>query len=425
VNKNTIQKLGNNKPLLKGNASIINDSFNSDITTYHSLLIKTIALANKELTASNDGLTSLNNIFKSIGDLTESDQIIYFDFQYLKADKPFKINTLWNRNVDEREINTTRYQNLIYRIYKLYHKNITAREIIHLNASETSYSSIKTLMNIQSIKSALILPIYSIENLFGLITIFHNKHEKSWTSTELLCFDLIAASVSQYKKRKEINELLSQTYRQAGIGTWQIHFKGDYIYYSTIAKEILHISTNEKICRETAFKRFKNKSDIEWVKSAIERSLETGDAFEKIVELLTQNGGHKWIKVIGEVKYKNKIPISIQGTIQDITEQKKAEVEAEKNKQLLDTIFNQAVVSIFVRKINGEILYVNPTWKKIFGLEDIDIQGKNLLELFDNDFANQLIHSDQSVFRSGKQKLLKKIFKPQTVNVIIQSISFL
>ncbi|MGC9363971.1 MAG: PAS domain-containing protein [Fidelibacterota bacterium] len=64
--------------------------------------------------------------------------------------------------------------------------------------------------------------------------------------------------------------------------------------------------------------------------------------------------------------------------IRDITERKKAEREIQRQKQYFQAIFDSASDAIVSLDLHGNVVNVNPSFEKLFGYTQAEIQGRNL-----------------------------------------------
>lgn len=64
--------------------------------------------------------------------------------------------------------------------------------------------------------------------------------------------------------------------------------------------------------------------------------------------------------------------------IRDITERKKAESEIQRQRQYFQAIFNSASDAIVSLDLHGNVVSVNPSFEKLFGYTQAEIQGRNL-----------------------------------------------
>jgi PAS domain S-box-containing protein len=99
--------------------------------------------------------------------------------------------------------------------------------------------------------------------------------------------------------------------------------------------------------------------------------------------LRLKDGEERWVHGCGEVEYdKNNIPVKMIGTIQDITERKKAEEDL----MIKDSAIESSLSAIGITDAEGKILYVNDSILRMWGYEYMDeVLGRSLPEFFDGD----------------------------------------
>ncbi|MEM9159813.1 MAG: SpoIIE family protein phosphatase [Verrucomicrobiota bacterium] len=118
---------------------------------------------------------------------------------------------------------------------------------------------------------------------------------------------------------------------------------------------------------------------------------------------LQSDGSEKWVLT-------TKLPLhDLEGQIcgtfglaRDITEQKRAEIELERQRKLLDTIVHILPCRIFVRDNKGKFVLINEEYRKVLGLDSCEFAiGKTLVELRDNNRAREVHAEDMEILASG------------------------
>ena len=75
-------------------------------------------------------------------------------------------------------------------------------------------------------------------------------------------------------------------------------------------------------------------------------------------------------------------------TIQDVSEQKRADEELRESQQLLQAIIDNSVAVIYVKNLEGRYLLVNRRYSEVFHIDSEAIVGKSDFELFDKEVAD-------------------------------------
>ncbi|MBD3615744.1 MAG: PAS domain S-box protein [Gracilimonas sp.] len=119
-----------------------------------------------------------------------------------------------------------------------------------------------------------------------------------------------------------------------------------------------------------------------------------------------KNGESFWIRIsIAPVFDENNEIQNYIGIQEDITERKLAELQAEQNSKVLEAISEQANFSIFLKDGEGRYLYVNPEWRRQFGLDKKTVVGKTASQLLDKNIARALKSQDRMVLKENKPVL--------------------
>ena len=110
-----------------------------------------------------------------------------------------------------------------------------------------------------------------------------------------------------------------------------------------------------------------------WFSKAIDDALNNNALFDGEYSLIRPDGSVRNTHTIGEViRDRDGRPISMFGVVQDITERKDAEKELLKFKLGIE----RSDEAIFMTNIDGQIIYINPAFEKIYGYSREESLGK-------------------------------------------------
>jgi len=123
-------------------------------------------------------------------------------------------------------------------------------------------------------------------------------------------------------------ESLKEAHRLAHIGTWDWIIETDTVTWS---EELYNITgLDPSLPAPTFAKRLSFCTPASWdlISSAVTRALNTGEPYNVEMEFIHSDGSKRWVTAFGGVKRdeSGKV-IGLQGTLQDITERKRAETE--------------------------------------------------------------------------------------------------
>jgi PAS domain S-box-containing protein len=114
----------------------------------------------------------------------------------------------------------------------------------------------------------------------------------------------------------------------AGLGTWELNPLTKERRWSARCRELAGLSEGEEITAER-FARAVHPDDRERVEEAIAQALDPDSGGEYRVEFRTVGAVERWVASTGKSFFENRRAVRLIGTMQDITERKKAERERE------------------------------------------------------------------------------------------------
>ena len=124
-------------------------------------------------------------------------------------------------------------------------------------------------------------------------------------------------------RRKEME--LKEAQRLAGVGGWQWDPATDTVVWS---EELYHIAGRDPSLPAVSFKEYSQlftRESWDRLQGAVETAL-TSTPYELVLEMVRADGTHRWVMARGEAQRDSTGHIAgLRGTVQDITERKRAE----------------------------------------------------------------------------------------------------
>jgi len=229
--------------------------------------------------------------------------------------------------------------------------------------------------------------------------------------------DHLALKIDQLLVNHELQEKerrLDKMSQLSRIGYWELDLKTEGVYWSPITKEIHEVEEDYEPNLDTAINFYVEGEYRERIRRLVQKAIEEGEPFDEELLLRTARGNEIWVRAIGDPRHVDGRCVRLSGSFQDIDKRKRAQIESERNRLLLETISRQAESPIWVHDSKGRYLFVNQEWKKVFGLEDREIIGESLFDLFDEHIAREFYEKDQKVVESDRlQKFEEQIMTPQ------------
>jgi len=127
--------------------------------------------------------------------------------------------------------------------------------------------------------------------------------------------------------------------------------------------------------------------------------------FDKEYKIIRQNDkAERWIHGIGHLKLNdNNQPVSLVGTIQDITERIQSQEALNYEQYLLHTIMNNIPAHIYFKDSESRFIRINNAHAHFFGLSDPDqAVGKTDFDFFTKEHAQSAYNDEQEIIRTGQ-----------------------
>jgi PAS domain S-box-containing protein len=210
-------------------------------------------------------------------------------------------------------------------------------------------------------------PLYDMAgNRTGAIEVIRDITDRR--STEL---DLKAA-------RKSLDE----AHRIAHIGVWNCVAKTGTVAWS---EELCRIVGWDPAVPPPSFgelERFYTPEGWKNLKDAAHHSLSTGEPFRLELELIRTDGSRRWQMVTGGAEYDNGgKAIGLQGTVQDITERKNAELAVSRSEKKYRFLVENVHDIIWQTDRDAVFTYLSPAVRLVFGRSAGELIGKSLFSI--------------------------------------------
>ncbi len=373
-------------------------------------LIKSLTDISKGMISTIDWDELLNESFIKLGSGIRADRVCYYEnVNSSDSDtRGFEIKVEWCSDYAKQEFGSSNYQVLPEDSFLDLFTVLNNRCPFQSTRSAQMEGKLKTLMADDGIKTILLLPIHLSDELFGFIRIDSCKSDRHWSEREISLLQPIVFQVRNLLEKRDVELQIQKTYRQAQVGIWEIDLVKDTLSWSPVTREIFGLQEDEYPTMEMVEESFADEESKAELMRLVERARQTGESYDMELPVKTVNGNVKWIRDTGQAEFKNGRCVRLYGLVQDIHKRKIAELESEKNKKLLQAITQQTDVAVWVRDKQGKIIFVNDEWKRIFNLDNQDINDLTLFDLFGKEVARDMVSSDQKVLANNRQVVFEE-----------------
>ena len=198
---------------------------------------------------------------------------------------------------------------------------------------------------------------------------------------------------------RESEANLAEAQRIAHMGSWDWDMNTGVVKWSKEMFHVFDIDPESYDGRPETVLGMLHPDDHEHFNNFMFSNLTTGNVPSREYRVIHRDGSLHTIFAEGKTEFgpDNK-PCKSVGTVQDITERKKAEEELRQSKSFLDSIIENIPHMIFIKDAQ-ELRFVrlNQAAENLLGIPIEEMVGKNDYDFFRKNFADNFIHADRLV----------------------------
>jgi PAS domain S-box-containing protein len=202
-----------------------------------------------------------------------------------------------------------------------------------------------------------------------------------------------------YEALQRSEKSLSEAQRIAGLGNWEWDLRTNELRWSDETYRIFGLSPQQTATTYVAFLNYVHPDDREFVKKSVNEAIHDRTPYNIEHRIMLPNGLIRVIHEQGEVKFDDRDePVNIVGTVQDITERKRAEEELTYSREQLRNLsmhlqsVREEERTTIAREIHDELgqvltaLKMDLSWldKKHRGDKSFAERTKSMLSLVDS-----------------------------------------
>ena len=203
----------------------------------------------------------------------------------------------------------------------------------------------------------------------------------------------IKDSEERYRKAEAIGKM----------GNWELNIKTGQLSWSDQIFRIFDIDKNSTRDNYQVFLDSIHPEDMEAFNSAQADALAGKRKMDFTHRIITRSGDIRHVHELGELVTDENAGIAIlTGTVQDITEQVKAQHEILKEKNLSDSIINSLPGVFYLYNRQGNFLRWNRNFEKVTLYNSGEIKRMHPLDFFNQEEKEVLARSIDEVFHSGE-----------------------
>ncbi|MGZ3475733.1 MAG: PAS domain S-box protein [Polyangiales bacterium] len=186
------------------------------------------------------------------------------------------------------------------------------------------------------------------------------------------------AFVRDVTERKKIESALRRTrsmldnaQRVARMGSWEWNLLTNDVEYSAGMFELFGLPPDRRRRKRWSLAEHVPHEDRERIDRAVTEAIRDRHAYSLEHRIVRADGEERVVLGQGELVYDGEKPVSMVGTVLDITDMKRSQRELEAMHQRLRTVLDECPIGIILVDEGGRHLDVNPMQRRILG-RDLD-----------------------------------------------------
>lgn len=232
--------------------------------------------------------------------------------------------------------------------------------------------------------------ILVVVTLTILVTIFFYRVAKKVQSDVDVVYDNLISSLLQRSEQLSVSEEKLKVAQQiTKLGYWELHYENPGSIEEAMNTNRMHWSDeiyrifgvdklNFEVTLAGTVEAF-YEDDRERVSNLLRKAIAEQKDFHAIHRIVSGGGQIKWVDARCSTRFSaDGVPIVTQGTVQDITSLKHAELNAVSSEQRMKTIFDNATDGIVLIDGNGVVRRNNRAFEKMFGLTEKELIGREI-----------------------------------------------
>ncbi|EHQ36216.1 PAS domain S-box protein [Methanoplanus limicola] len=247
--------------------------------------------------------------------------------------------------------------------------NMTVSDLASPNAPQETVASFIKLKEEGSVQGELLLQRKDGTDFYAMLKAVALDEDRYMG----FCSDITELKITEAELIKT-REDLREAHRLSEIGIWDWDIKTDTITWSEEIYTITGIDPSVKPPSYPDLTDIYTEKSQAILSSAVKKALEYGESYSAELELIRPDGTIRFVHAFGGVKKSGDGTVTgLHGTLQDITERKKAEIELADQKRRLSAIISGTNVGTWEWNVmTGEAIF-NERWAEIIGytLEEI------------------------------------------------------
>ncbi|HHT9136122.1 MAG TPA: PAS domain S-box protein [Candidatus Wunengus sp. YC60] len=257
------------------------------------------------------------------------------------------------------------------------------------------------------LKTGVAFPIIVDDKVVNIIVFYHVKIEKKNEQLIALISKVLLQIVSIIKRIRAEETLrgseasLANAQRIAHLGSWEWDIITNEMRWSDEIYRIFGLTPQKFGPTHEAFLNTIHPDDRGLVKGSVIKALYGKAPYSIDYRIVLPDSSERIVHEQAEVVFDNAAKaIQMNGTIQDVTNIRKAEKLLRESEERLKSILDNAPAIIYIKDLQGRYTFINKQFEKLFHIKRDEIKGKTPYDCFPKEIADSHLENDRKVFET-------------------------
>lgn len=192
----------------------------------------------------------------------------------------------------------------------------------------------------------------------------------------------ITKRIKEEEEKLRTSNLLRETQQIARIGAWEYYVETQNLFWDSITKSIHEVPDEYIPLLENGINFYKPGKSRDIISKVFTEALTLGKPYDIELQLITALDNEIWVRAIGKpILNDHNECIKISGLFQDISKDKKKEIELRISMNRFEGAFKHSAIGIALVSLTGKWLRVNDAVCNIFGYDETELLAKTFQEI--------------------------------------------
>ncbi|GGW28947.1 PAS domain-containing sensor histidine kinase [Arenibacter certesii] len=191
--------------------------------------------------------------------------------------------------------------------------------------------------------------------------------------------------ITEKKANEELvlkyKDLLERSNEAAKIGHWEIDLQNESVLWSKVTREIYEVSEDFIPTIESGLQFIVEGENRDRIVSLMEKAAQSPMEFKEQIQIKSNNGTVKWIRLIGLSEFTNGQCVRFYGLIQDVDVIENIQLKIRLREEEFRQSFNHSAMGMAFISLTNRLLQANTSFCEMFGYTEAEMKNMEFSDI--------------------------------------------